>query len=327
MTWRKDWTTHHAMHGMTLVELMVSLAIGSFLMIGAVQVYNQSRQAFTINESIARVQETAQFAMDTIEADLRMASNWGQLSRASSVNGRSVPGTPNPLGLPVPGACGATWALDLTQPLVGSNNVYTLPCPPNGGAQIGSDIFTIRRTTVAPSPLEAGRLQVQTSRMQGVIFADGLVPGGYDPLTSETHNLVVSSYYVSADSTLIPGAPTLRRKMLVRGANGPEIVDQEVAPGVENMQLLFGVDVNQDNSVDRYVNPGDPILNPGGGGVIPGARVIAVRIWLVVRGVTPETGIEDNFDYNPGDVQLGVFNDDFRRMQVSKTILLRNARS
>ena len=67
--------------GMTLVELLVALAIGSFLMIGTIQVYNQSRQAFIINESIARVQETAQFAMDTIEADLRMASNWGLHSR------------------------------------------------------------------------------------------------------------------------------------------------------------------------------------------------------------------------------------------------------
>ena len=62
--------------GVTMVELMVSLAIGSFLMIGAIQVYNQSRQAYVINDSIARVQETAQFAMDTLEADLRMASNW-----------------------------------------------------------------------------------------------------------------------------------------------------------------------------------------------------------------------------------------------------------
>ena len=52
--------------GVTMVELMVALAVGSFLMIGAVQIYNQSRQAFVVNESIARVQETAQFAMDTI---------------------------------------------------------------------------------------------------------------------------------------------------------------------------------------------------------------------------------------------------------------------
>ena len=71
--------------GLTLVEMMVALAIGSFLIIGAVQIYNQSRQAFVVNESIARVQETAQFAMDTIEADLRMASNWGRTSRALTI--------------------------------------------------------------------------------------------------------------------------------------------------------------------------------------------------------------------------------------------------
>ena len=71
--------------GLTLIELMVALAIGSFLIIGAVQIYTQSRQAFLVNESIARVQETAQFAMDTIEADLRMASNWGRNSRGTAV--------------------------------------------------------------------------------------------------------------------------------------------------------------------------------------------------------------------------------------------------
>lgn len=312
---------------MTLVELMVALAIGSFLMIGAIQVYNQSRLAFVINESIARVQETAQFAMDTVEADLRMASNWGRHSRGSAVNGRSLVGDLNPLALPAPASCGADWALDLAHPLVGSNNAYTLPCLATGGAQANSDTFTTRRATVAVSPLDAGRLQVQTTRIQGELFVDGNVPAGFDPLRSETHNLLINSYYVAADSTLIPGVPTLRRKTLARGPGGPVIVDQEVAPGVENMQVQFGVDVNQDNSVDRYVNPGDPILNIASGAFIPGARVITVRIWLVVRGVTPEAGIQDNVHYRPGDVDLGVYDDGYRRMQVSKTILLRNARS
>ncbi len=73
---RNTPAARHSNAGMTLVELMVALAVGSFLVVGSVQVYNQSRQAFVINESIARVQETAQFAMNTIEADLRMASNW-----------------------------------------------------------------------------------------------------------------------------------------------------------------------------------------------------------------------------------------------------------
>ena len=251
---------------MTMVELLVALAIGSFLMIGAVQVYNQSRQAYVINDSIARVQETAQFAMDTVEADLRMASNWGQNSRASSINGRSeVGGNADPLNLVPPAGCGANWAFDLLQPLAGSNNAYTLLCATEGGVQANSDVFTTRRATVAAMPLEAGRIQIQTTRIQGELFADGNIPAGFDALTSETHNLLVNSYYVAASSTLIPGVPTLRRKTLVGGAGGPTMVDQEIAPGVENIQLMLGVDVDvdEDNTVDRYVNPGDPIFIPG----------------------------------------------------------------
>ena len=95
----------------------------------------------------------------------------------------------------------------------------------------------MRRATVAASPLEAGRLQIQTTRIQGQLFVDGNVPAGFDPLLSETHNLLINSYYVAASSTLIPGVPTLRRKTLVGGAGGPAIVDQEVAPGVENMRF------------------------------------------------------------------------------------------
>ncbi|MCH8335557.1 MAG: PilW family protein [Proteobacteria bacterium] len=327
----KNSIRHQA--GITLVELMVALTIGSFLMIGAVQIYNQSRHAFVINESIARVQETAQFAMDTIEADLRMASNWGRHSRGAAIDGRSIIGGDlNPLALPAPVTCGAAWALDLGQPLVGSNNAYTLPCAATGGVQPNSDVITTRRATVLPATPKAGYLQIQTTRIQGELFADGNVPSGFniDPLigpVSETHSLLVNSYYVAASSELIPGVPTLRRKMLTGGAGGPVIVDQEVAPGVENIQLQLGVDVDQDNTVDRYVNPGDPIFIPGDAAFIAGARVITARIWIVVRGITREAGIVDTVNYQPGDVTLGVFNDSFRRMQISKTILLRNART
>jgi len=310
-----------------MVELMVALAIGSFLMIGAIQVYNQSRQAYVINDSIARVQETAQFAMDTVEADLRMASNWGRHSRGNSVEGRSLVGDDNPLALNAPINCGANWALNLGRPLEGSNNNYALACGANNGAQANSDVVTTRRATVAATALDNGRLQIQTTRIQGQLFDDGGIPAGFSPADSETHDLLVNSYYVSPDSTLIPGVPTLRRKSLVFVGGASVIQDQEVAPGVENMQIQFGVDVDDDNTVDRYVNPGDNIFDPADGAFIPGAKVITARIWLVVRSISPEIGLNDLRDYEPGDVDLGVPNDEFRRMQVSKTILLRNARS
>ncbi len=324
-----------------MVELMVALAIGSFLMIGAIQIYNQSREAFVINESIARVQETAQFAMDTIESDLRMASNWGRNSRGLAVEGRSLIGDADPTSLNPPADCGARWILDLGKPIDGNNNSFALACLPTAAAgpwQANSDVVTVRRASVAPVVPANGRLQIQSTRIQGELFYNGIIPPSFeepaDPAApaqptdpSATHNLLVNSYYVAQASELIPGVPTLRRKTLTMAAGASVIEDQEVAPGVENIQLQLGIDVDQDNTVDRYVNPGDPIYDPNAAGYVPGARVMTARLWMIVRSVTPEFGVDDNNNYTPGDVTLGVPNDGYRRMQVSKTILLRNART
>jgi type IV pilus assembly protein PilW len=315
--------------GLTMVELMVALAIGSFLMIGTVQIYNQSRQAFVINESIARVQETAQFAMDTIEADLRMASNWGRNSRGLAVEGRSITSDVNPNNLPQPtGNCANDWVLNLALPIDGVNNGYGLTCAATGGNQANSDVVTVRRASVNPAPLEANRLQIQSTRIQGRLFSDGAVPADFSAADSATHNLIVTSYYVSPTSELINGVPTLRRHRLIGGGvDGVRIVDEEVAPGIENLQIQLGVDVDGDNTVDRYVNPGNDIYDPSAAGYVAGARIVTARIWMVVRGITIEPGIQDNRDFEPGDVDLGVHSDSYRRMQVSKTILLRNART
>ncbi len=329
--------------GLTMVELMVALAIGSFLMVGALQIYGQSREAFVVNESIARVQETAQFAMDTVEADLRMASNWGRNSRGLAVEGRALVDVEDPLGiLPVPAMkCGARWVLDLGRPVTGNNNSYGLACAPEQGAaewQPNSDVITVRRASVSPVVPENGRLQIQSTRIQGRLFYDGVIPGEFeepavptspalptDP--SATHNLVVNSYYVAPESELIPGVPALRMKTLTVNAGAADIEDVEVAPGVENIQMQLGIDVNQDNTVDRYVNPGDGIYDPNAVGYLPGARVMTARVWLIVRGTSQEQGIYDANDYEPGDVDLGTYNDNYRRLQVSKTILLRNSRT
>jgi len=314
--------------GMTLVELLVALAISSFLITGAMNIYADGRQAFAINESIARVQETAQFAIDTLEADLRMAGNWGLLSQATAIDGRSLPGIGNPRFLPAPTACGVDWALDLSSPVTGNNNLYELPCAArgNGGAMPDSDTITVRRATRATADPESGRLQILSTRIQGWIFADGATPTGFTTGESETHNLLVHSYYVAQSSRLIPGVPTLRRKTLVGGASGPRVVDQEIIPGVENLQLQLGIDLNQDNAIDRYVNPGDAILTQFAEDPDAAPRVLAVRLWLMVRSVNPEAGLEDVRSYRSADVDLGVYSDSYRRMLVSKTILLRNSR-
>ena len=76
-----------AQSGVTLVELMVALGIGSFLMVGAVTVYMQSKTAFNVSESVSRLQENARYAFEILEPDIRMAHYWGLTARTNRIPG------------------------------------------------------------------------------------------------------------------------------------------------------------------------------------------------------------------------------------------------
>jgi len=103
---------------------------------------------------------------------------------------------------------------------------------------------------------------------------------------------------------------------------GGVIQDREVIPGVEDMQIQFGIDTDPPGApdrgaIDRYVNPGDALLGT--------SVVLAVRVWLRVRAERIEVGFVDGTTYNYAD-ENATYNDNFRRVVVSKTIYLRNAR-
>ena len=328
--------------GMSLVELMVALAIGTFLLAGTISVFGKTRDLYRTNDNAARLQETARYAMSTLEADLRMANYWGLMSRADLIeNGPTLdPANPPnvnptytlPAGLTGYGAtinlCGAMWAIKLPA-YVEATNSYTLGCGAFGaGAVAGSDTLTIRRVStnaIAAGALAAcaGQFKIQTSRVQGTLFASGTVPAGYLPPLSETRAVVVNGYYVDQDSDERAGTPSLRRKQLDVAGGAPTITDLQIVPGVEDLQVELGVDFgfNADQNADYFVPPNT---------VIPaGDQIVAVRIWLLVRAEQQESGFTDNGPYSYGS-RVGaaqyIPGDAFRRVLVSKTIALRNTR-
>ena len=324
--------------GVTLIELMVALTIGSFLLIGAVTVLMQSKTAFRVLESVSRLQENARFALDALEPDIRMASYFGLTSRSDKIQGRATPQAPIPPGLHVGNDCGTNWTINVAEQVSGTNNAYRWTCPAFGrAAQPAADSFVVRRVSANPvaPPLEGGTLYVQSARFQNSqLFVGPSVPAGYLPTTSQTHRFTVNGYYVSAHSSLdTPGnsVPSLRVKTLVGGARGPRIVDQEVLPGVEDFQVQFGIDTDvvgaaARGSINRYVNPGDPILDSFRAAFNPDATILAVRIWVRLRAERPENGFTDTMSYTYADQIVPAPNDHFRRIVISKTIYLRNAR-
>lgn len=69
--------------GLSLIEIMIALAIGTLLILGLVQVFSASRTAYQMSEGMARVQENARFAMDFLQRDIRMAGHYGCINDQS----------------------------------------------------------------------------------------------------------------------------------------------------------------------------------------------------------------------------------------------------
>lgn len=314
--------------GLSLVELMVALTIGSILLAGTVFVYVQSRGSYAVNETVARMQETARYAMSVIEPDVRMANYWGLVKGASVIGQQGAPGDGS-LGAPT--SCGNNFAHNLLDNIEGSNNAYALGCAAAGGGEIDSaDTLTIRRaSTVVQAATTANTLQICSTRVMGRLIGDG--SGCTAAPAGQVNDLIVNTYYVSQESDDQATVPALRRQALVAGA---AFVSQEIVPGVEDMQVQFGIDpTGIGGDAATYVNPDD---------VPADSQIVSVRVWLLVRAEAPEVGFIDNRTYEYGDrlaangtaADLNAIGaatlayapaDGFRRMLVSRTFRIRNA--
>ena len=76
--------------GLTLVELMVAVTIGLIITAAVAQVYISSRTSYTLEEGMARVQESGRFAVEFLAYDLRMAGYFGCNSKSSTTTTNNV---------------------------------------------------------------------------------------------------------------------------------------------------------------------------------------------------------------------------------------------
>ena len=63
--------------GFTLVEMLVSIGIGAFIMAGMASVVLSSRTMFTDEQESAFIQENARYAVEQLSRDIRMAGSFG----------------------------------------------------------------------------------------------------------------------------------------------------------------------------------------------------------------------------------------------------------
>ncbi|MCD9096111.1 PilW family protein [Luteimonas fraxinea] len=79
--------------GVSLIELMVALLIGSLLLLGVLQIFEASRVSYQLSTGLARNQENARFAMDFLQRELRMAGHLGCVNDQSRFLPENTSGT------------------------------------------------------------------------------------------------------------------------------------------------------------------------------------------------------------------------------------------
>ena len=319
-------------YGFSLVELLVAMVVGLLIVGGAFSLHSATRATQRVNEAQMDMVADARFAIDMISYDLRHAGMWGGTNNPDLIDCKStqadctatLAGDTWPTAAAATNDCAAGWYYDLSQPVFATDSVagnpYAASCIPAAEKyRAGTDVLEIRYAdSNVPVALLANQTYLRSNFTNGRVFIGSVPPviEAYDsdPLT-RNHELHAYVYYISdftdADGD---GIPSLRRVSLV---NGPVLQNQTLISGVFDLQVQFGIDVDGDKAIDRYVNP-DVVTDWTG--------VYAAKIWLLMRSDERQIGIDTTKSYSIAGAAAQNFGgqDDFRYFLVTSVVNLRN---
>ncbi len=297
-------TQHRRQAGIGLIELMISITLGLFLISGAVGVFISSKSTQGFNTELSWIQDNARFTMATLTRDIRMAGYFGCSSSQNITNTLNS---------------GSEWYLDFNigvEGWDGSESFPTgFPSAYNSNAASGfpdSDLITIRsasetelRIDTSPGgggaanlqlfddhPFADGDILVASDCNQTSIFQATGMPGGanshvivhntgagspgncvselggggcsgpapaapspFDSDNGATVSQIQShGYFVDlADD----GSPALFRRDMCASSGDAALRNVELVQGVENMQVVYGHDSNDDDYADHYIDATD----------------------------------------------------------------------
>lgn len=320
--------------GFSLVEFMVAIVLGMIIVGGAISVYIATKQSSTETEQIASVSENGRFALQLMSYSLRHA---GFFSGASITDVQ-----PDASLAPVTGDCTAQGAAYDTSVALFAARVNN-----NGDAVFGcvddavpnTDVLVIKG--VDPTPLYDADPADPDAAVDGVISfpagawsaedvylvantESGVIVDGADtpPNVGEGQALafgVAWPYRLQIFYLRRGDVPTLSRKILSwdSGTGTMGIETQDLVQGVENLRFLFSYDTNNDGEADTH---GDLTA------VTRWDSVMAMQVFMLLRADTPDTDYLNEKTYTLGDLTLGPFNDNFRRILLQSNLTLRNMR-
>lgn len=313
--------------GVTLVEWMVSITVGLFLLAGlSLLIAQQSGTRRAIDNS-GRLIENGRYASQILAEDLQMAGYFGALSNIPT----APAAMPDPCQITVP---------ELTAALPVHVQGYNAPvgsavpsCVLNHKA--GTDIVLVRRAGTQTNLLAAavaGRIYLQSGlTATGTAYEFRLNSGPNaaftllqkDRLTLSALRPYLTHIYFVSNCSLGTGSgglcapgddngtwiPTLKRVELTVASGVAVLQTSALVEGIENLQIDYGLDIvppaaasTVDGSADVYT-PGtfsDHGTNTLAMAPSDWMNVVSVKVHVLARSLETEAGFQDAKTYSLG---------------------------
>ena len=302
-----------------MVELLVSLGIGLFLVTGTVTVFIQNNRSSVQDEEISRVLENGRYVMRFLSRELAMAGFWGKFL--------DVETTTNHASISIGQDCGNgvdPWAMNLDAIQFLDNSTAatvaaTFACIPSADVLAGTDLLAVKRvadSNTADVGIVNNTIYMRTNGVAAVMFHGG----GADtpPVLTGTEinwSYLPQIYYIRDYAvTAADGIPTLCRVYL-DNSTPSNMTSEVLLDGVENLQIEFGVDDDDDFIADYYT------AAPTAAEI---ADAVAVRIYVLVVSVNEVPNYTNDKTYTLGSTTVNAANDGFYRRVFNTTVVLRN---
>ena len=345
------------MRGMSVVELLVAIAIGMLIVTAMSLLFANNSRSRSETERANQKIENGRYALEVMSSDLHHAGYFSVFD-------------PRQLTPPAdkPDACdetvaGAAFQSAMAVYVQGYDNVAATAlsgCLTLADLKAGTDIVVTRRASgcvagVGTCPaLSAGAVGFQASSCNdggSPELATGVVANYYKLGTNtatftltkrncttpaEVRRFLVRIYYVASNDKPGDGIPTLKRAELESGG----FTTTSLVQGVENLQLEYGMDTNDDGNADVYSASPD-LYQACTNATTPTCvgrwmSVVSAKVFILSRGVDKSPGHTDNKTYVLGQLadpangsggpnSVGPFNDAYKRSVFQEVIRLQNA--
>lgn len=252
--------------GLTLVELLVSMVLMLLVTIATVALYNVSSSSYRTVDANQELQDSARFAMEII----------GQAARSAGYQDRTGPTTTEKVYADqVFGpTIRETWRVEGRngQTLSGGNSsAYS-----TSGVVNNSDALVVRFFGAnLPDPANPSVAKFSgTNPVPDGSMVD--CSGRAVPYPVGSADVGVSAFFVK----ILNGEPELYCKSW--NSQEGKFSDTQVVRGVETLQIVYGVDTDNNEVADSWLSANaisdDPAVNPNWN------NVVAMRVGMVLRG-------------------------------------------